>query len=351
MTSNATFELVPFDPRTASPEQWARYHAFRRIRHAESTPEDPQLPDDVTESVMKRQDPFEEIRRVAALQSGRMVGLLFMDWYKPESPAYESNAHYLWAHGAVERAAQRQGIGTAMAQRLLATMNELGQTVLTTWSEEESGYRFLDRLGARQVSVGADNRLDLQAVDWAMVDDWVRAGEARNPEARLVLYEPRIPDDALEDFCPMFSALLNTMPFDDMDHGDIVVTPETMRETYGRLDAMRATHHAYVVYEPDGTISAMTDIQHTPEEPDRVSQRFTGVRPDRRRSGLGKWVKAVMLQHIRHSFPEARWVVTGNASSNDPMLAINQRLGFKEHRVGRSYQMTRDALAARLAEL
>ncbi len=351
MTAPTPFELIPFDPQAASPEQWALYHAFRRVRHAETTPDDPQLPDDVTEKLMKQQDPYEEVRRLAAIQSGRMVAMLYTDWYKPEAPAYESNAQFLWTFAGVERAARRQGIGMAMARQTLAYMDELGKSVFTTWSDEEDGYAYLTWLGARQVSVGAENRLDLQAVDWQMVDDWVRQGEARNPDVRLVLYEPRIPDEALEDFCPMFGALLNTMPFDDMDHGEIVVTPDTMRENYKRMDAMRASHHAYVVYEPDGSISAMTDIRHTPEEADRVSQRFTGVRPDRRGSGLGKWVKAAMLQHIRHSFPDARWVVTGNASSNDPMLAINNRLGFKEHRAGRTYQMTRDELAARLAEI
>jgi GNAT superfamily N-acetyltransferase len=351
MTAATPFELVTFDPNTAAPELWALYHALRRVRHAETTPDDPLLPDDVTETLMKRRDPYEEVRRLAVLQSGRMVGLLYTDWYTPEAPAYESNAQYLWAFGGVERPARRQGIGVAMSRQVLAIMDELGRSLVTTWSDEEDGYGFLGWLGARQVSAGAENRLDLAAVDWRMVDDWVRQGEAANPGVRLVLYEPRIPDDALADFCPMFSALLNTMPFDDMDHGDIVVTPETMRESYGRLDALRASHHAYVVYEPDGSISAMTDIQYTPDEPDRIGQRFTGVRPDRRGHGLGKWIKAAMLQHIRRLYPEARWVVTGNAHSNDPMLAINTRLGFKEHRAGRTYQMTRDELAARLAAL
>ena len=50
-------------------------------------------------------------------------------------------------------------------------------------------------------------------------------------------------------------------------------------------------------------------------------------------------------------YPMAEWVVTDNAGSNAPMLAINMKMGFKQYRVGTEYQVSRDALAARLKTL
>jgi len=76
-----------------------------------------------------------------------------------------------------------------------------------------------------------------------------------------------------------------------------------------------------------------------------IEQEFTGVRSDARGRGLGKWLKAAMLLHVHDVYPDLLTVVTGNASSNGPMLAINTKMGFKEHRQGNEYQITREKLA------
>jgi len=347
----ATINLVILDPPTLSRETWALFHAFRHARHLEVEPDDPEEPDDLTERDMQRPDPFTERRRYAVFERGAIVGTLYASWDKPGTPGYESNKRYLQVWGSALAGARRQGIGTAYARKALEIMVAEDKSVLNTWSDEDDGYAFLAWLGAEVRSTGAENRLDLARVDWAMVDDWVRQGQARSATTRLVFYEHRIPDGELDTFCPMFAALLNTMPFDALEHGEIAVTPAMMREQYRWMDTHDASHHTYVAYETDGSISGMTDVQYEPVHADRIYQRFTGVRPDCRGRGLGKWLKAAMLQYIRRTYPDARWVITGNANSNDPMLAINRKLGFKTHRGGRSYQMSREALAARLAEV
>jgi GNAT superfamily N-acetyltransferase len=95
----------------------------------------------------------------------------------------------------------------------------------------------------------------------------------------------------------------------------------------------------------------MTDVTWAPYRRTIVEQMLTGVRPDARGRGIGKWIKAVMLDHIRTLYPDAQWVSTGNAASNAPMLAINQKLGFKPYRSGSEYQIARDELGARVRTL
>ena len=94
-------------------------------------------------------------------------------------------------------------------------------------------------------------------------------------------------------------------------------------------------------------ISSVTDTCLDPSRPTIVEQRFTGVRPDARGRGLGKWVKAKMLLHMHELYPMAEWVVTDNAGSNEPMLAINTKMGFRQYNEGTEYQVTREALASR----
>ena len=141
------------------------------------------------------------------------------------------------------------------------------------------------------------------------------------------------------------------MPFENLDFGEIVLTPDHMREYYARLEIGHDRLHTILTREPDGVISAITDMSWTPHRPTIIEQRFTGVRPDARGRGLGKWIKAAMLKHVHELYPQARWVTTENAGSNAPMLAINKRLGFREFRAGTEYQISRDAVAERIKAL
>jgi len=154
-----------------------------------------------------------------------------------------------------------------------------------------------------------------------------------------------------EEFAPQLAALLNTMPFDDLDHGEVVITAAQLRNWYERMDLLQEVHHLVLTREPDGTISGMTDVAWAPHRPTIVEQMFTGVRPETRGRGIGKWIKALMLDRIHRRYPEVEWISTGNANSNGPMLAINHKLGFREYRAGIGYQMSRDQLAGRVRTL
>jgi GNAT superfamily N-acetyltransferase len=113
------------------------------------------------------------------------------------------------------------------------------------------------------------------------------------------------------------------------------------------MDAQGMSEYTMLTREPDGVISGITDVQYAPYQPTMIHQGFTGVRADARGRGLGKWLKAAMLLHVRDLYPQLEVVITENAGSNAPMLAINTRMGFKQYRAGTEYQITRDELYAR----
>jgi mycothiol synthase len=139
--------------------------------------------------------------------------------------------------------------------------------------------------------------------------------------------------------------MLNTMPWEEMDHGDIVVTPAQMAEWYTRMKMQGTLEYTMLTREPDGVISGITDMNFAPYRAHIIHQGFTGVRSEAQGRGLGKWLKAAMLLHVREIYPNLEWVVTENAGSNGPMLAINTKMGFKQYRAGTEYQIARDKLA------
>ena len=336
---------VVVDPRTAPLEFWTRYHAYRRLRHAESRPGDPVKPDELMEIEMKHENPFEIQYRYEISRDGQMLSDFFAATARPGGPGYESNKPFMWAAASVHPDHRRHGIGRSWIALTIELMERHGCTTLTVDTYEESGHQFLRWMGAAGKSAGAENRLQLADVDWAMLRRWVDYGAAKSPSTNLEVYDGHLPEEMWEEYCPQFAAMLNTMPWDDLEHGEITVTPAELADWYARLDEQGETDYTMLTREPDGTISGITDMSYAPYRAQFIEQGFTGVRSDARGRGLGKWLKAAMLLHVREIYPELQTVITGNASSNGPMLAINTKMGFKQHRPGNEYQINVEKLS------
>ena len=58
---------------------------------------------------------------------------------------------------------------------------------------------------------------------------------------------------------------------------------------------------------------------------------MTGVFPTFRNKGLGRRLKAEMLEKVIADRPQVKYVRTDNADMNAPMMKINSELGFKPY--------------------
>ena len=164
------------------------------------------------------------------------------------------------------------------------------------------------------------------------------------------IYENRLPEVLWPEYCAAVEELQRHAPLDQLDMGDWRFTPKDLAATYEENDIQKADHHVVLVRDPQGEIVAVTDAGWYPYVPNQLQQFFTGVHPRARGLGLGKLIKARMLQFTRTRYApqKLRWVYTSNATSNASMLSINERLGFKEHRATGTYQASREQIAAYL---
>ena len=119
------------------------------------------------------------------------------------------------------------------------------------------------------------------------------------------------------------------------------VTPASRRESEAR---MGRGWYTKVSQEADGSLSGLTEVVHDLGMSYRVEQELTGVSDEHRGRGLGKWLKAEMMFFIRDELPEVRYISTGNADTNTPMVSINERMGFKRHQTELCYQFELEAL-------
>jgi GNAT superfamily N-acetyltransferase len=335
-------ETVEFTPTTASRDEWIRYHRFRRLQHAEWHTDEPFVPDEMEEMRAKRRDPNQWVRECHVLDGDEVVAELETEGTSPESPEYATNKHLMWASGYVLRSHRRRGLALSWVPRVLDQMAEHGATVLSSPAEDETGHALNRRLGGEPRMVERASRLDLQQLDWDMVTRWVREGEASGGGYTLQLHRDWVPEDAVAEYSEALNELLNTMPFEGLDHGDIVTTPETLREDRARTVHLGSVNPTCLVRDAGGAIVGITDMIRRPYEVGVVRQEFTGVHPRARGHGIGKWLKAAMLLHIREAYPDTHWISTENAGSNEPMLAINHALGFRLHRTVTYYQVGRD---------
>jgi len=169
------------------------------------------------------------------------------------------------------------------------------------------------------------SELPLAQLDAALLDRWVT-----RPDADLYALRTftRVPDEELERVAAVLG-VMNTAPRGALEFDDWVVTPAMVRHWQ---DTMHATGERTLMlvaeHLPGGTFVGYTEVFWHPQRAVLVQQGATAVHPAHRRHGLGRWLKAALLQALPEHNPQAQRVRTGNADSNAAMLGINRELGF-----------------------
>ena len=87
-----------------------------------------------------------------------------------------------------------------------------------------------------------------------------------------------------------------------------------------------------------GQFVAMTELLIADDTPAQAWQMITVVHPDHRGHRLGLAVKLANLDLLADCAPGVRIVQTGNASVNEPMIAVNDLLGFEVASEGAFWQ-------------
>lgn len=350
-----TWQVVPFDPETASPERWRMYHAFRRARWEErGYADEPFRPDEAEEASRREEWREDSEAHYAALivEGDRIVAEFGGGAPMPGSDNYANNGHLLWAHAAVLRPWRRRGIGRLWLRHALECMPKTGATTLTTMTDEPDGHAFLKPLAGEPKQLLRYSRVAFQDLDWAMIDAWIAEQAERAPDTRLEVFPRRLPEALWPEYCAAKTEQMRHIPRDGLDMGDWTFTPQNQADMYKWMDAQDADHHVIWVRDADGRIVALTDVAYFPYAPELIQQFFTGVDMGARGRGLGKLVKARMLRFVgdTYGYDQLRWVRTDNATTNAAMLAINVRLGFREYKVSGIYQATQAQIEAYLGQ-
>ncbi len=338
--------LERFEPSTAPEADWEAYFALHEALRRELRPRDPLPSRALARRWLTDPGPHRAFVRWLARDGSAVLGYGHLSYATECAPSYERNRHLAGVHVAVDPERRRKGAGTALLARAAALARERGRTVLEAETFHDGARAFCARWGAQVTIEAAESRLYLDEADWERVFRWCRQVPRRAPGVRVERFSS-VPEADLEAYCALYTEVMNQQPLGGIEYRPRM-TPESRRLDERRLRDKGFVWITLVTREPDGALSGLTEIDYHPEEPHHAHQLLTGVREASRGRGLGKWLKALMLCHLRDRFPELRFVATGNADVNAPMLSINRRLGFKRYLTETAFKWEVAALCRRL---
>ena len=337
--------ILPFDPGSASPAEWGAFHAFRRARAEEDDPGEPVLSDAEFEHDARRQRPSWENRRVVAVASAGVVGVVGLGFRRPGTEDYAEFARFLRVWGGVRRDWRRRGAGSALLRPVLAFMHEHGKTVATLGADRPEGHAFLTAIGAVQKQLEVESRLLLAGLDWDALLAWEGAVP---PGLQWEIHVGRVPLNRLAALIPSFTTLVGDAPTGELETPPSRYDLQGYVTGYEEADRSGGKHLLAMLMDGD-EVAGLCEGWWDARFPDRAYQVLTAVARPWRGQGLAKALKARMLHLVRERLPEVTLMTTYNAQSNAPMLSINAQLGFVRHKQVGTYQIGPDALAAWLA--
>lgn len=228
---------------------------------------------------------------------------------------------------------RRRGVGSRLlAMAVAAARAENRRSLIASVADTEPGVAFCEARDFRRVLT-----LRYLLLDLSEVDDQAGAAPAGY---RLASWTGTVPDDLADAFATAKNAM-NDMPTGDLDYGEQRWDADRVR-TMARVLADRGDTLLTVAALHGDEIAGYTEIVLRPGER-RALQYDTVVVPTHRGHGLGLLVKSTMARLLRADHPGITEIEADNAEDNTHMLAVNQRLGFREHRRAHEYQLDVEA--------
>jgi GNAT superfamily N-acetyltransferase len=271
--------------------------------------------------------------RFVARAGGEPAGSLVLAL--PQREDREEAEVELYVHPAY----RRRGIGRALYGYARDRLRELGrrrsfgycvETLPGGPERSTAGGRFAAAMGAKPAQADVRRRLDLAAVDDAALVALRDKAAGRATGYQLVTWRDRVPEEYASDAAYLSGRLVTDSPQGDRLREPPRMDVARLREREDSIAAAgRRVYAVGAVHAQSGRLVAMTDIALDRTSPWHAWQWITLVEPRHRGRRLGVLVKAENLRCVREHEPELRVIDAWNAAANQPMIAINEAMGFR----------------------
>lgn len=237
----------------------------------------------------------------------------------------------------VHPAERRNRIGSRLLDAAVGAARDDGRRSLVAQAEAGSpGDGFLLARGFRRVLTFTFSRLSLTEADFAALTEII---EHPHRGYRLVSWSGTVPDDLAPTFAASRRAM-DDMPMGDTDYGIVAWDVERVRAAAQVIeDRGDFLHTVAAIDESDDSIAGFTELIVPGNSKGDGQHAGTGVLPEHRGHGLGRWMKAAMIQHIRECYPDLGGLLSDTADTNPYMRHINDSLGYLPTHQAHEYQL------------
>lgn len=335
----ANVEIRDFDRLHAGEEEYEALNKLSNAVKKEAMPDDPPTPIEQTKLELQNIPPIVDMHMWTARLDGVMVGRADVG-----VPRMQTNNHLVQWDIRILSEFRGRGIGTELLRRIATVTQQEERPLMMsmTRSTIPAAERAMEALGATVGLATHVNDLKIADLDRALIESWIRKGEAGSEDFDLGVWEGAYPEAELEAIATMRQAI-NTMPTDTLDVEDFRWTPDELRQIDASTAATGTIRWTYYVREvKTNQLVGYTEMTWNPSQPERADQGDTAVLESYKNRGLGRWVKAAMLRKLLAERPQVKLVRTGNAQSNAPMLKINSELGFRPSVTENIWQVATD---------
>ena len=340
----------PLDLRNATENEYMCLSKFKNILNREYRPDDPPIPLEEHIQGWKNLPSYVEYEAYVVWDpsNAEIIAYSMVNVYNTGD-----NEHLAELIIEVLPKHRHQGIGKQALKLLLPFVKKHTRKLLLAFTSDripESEILF-EHMGARRGLGMHINQLKLSEFDKTLVQKWLMQSETKHSEFELGFLEGAYPDTLIDEIAALYQEVGKDQPREDLEMEDMKFTPELLRQDEKSMFA-RGTQRwtMYLKDRINGKIAGLTEVFWNPNRGMILNQGFTGIYPAYRNKGLGRWLKAEMMNKILNERQEVEFVRTGNANSNAPMLKINVEMGFKPYIANTIWQVETEKVENYLLE-
>jgi GNAT superfamily N-acetyltransferase len=338
-------QIKPFDWRGASETEYVAFNAFRNAMRKEWFPDDPPIPLNEEINGMRHRPASDVIEAWMLWHETAIVGMaqiVFRDTAE--------NRHAADVHLEVLPAYRRQGWGRRLLAKAIELPRRANRRLLLVWTKDDmpSGEAFMQRLGAQRGLVERVSQLKLSELNHELLRVWMARAPERALGFEVGFWDGALPEAYIADIARLHE-ILNDAPRGSLQLEDEHITPELIRQWEKSWFARGTVHWmCYAREKTTGKFAGFTETFWQPNRPHLMYQGGTGVFPYYRNKGLGRWLKAAMIERVLRERPDVQIIRTDNAETNAAMLNINYQLGFKHYCAQSAWQVELETVEAYL---
>lgn len=319
-----SFQIQEIDTRDAPEDLIRELWQFYGLVRVEELPDDPPVPFERQLADLRTPRDDELVMRWALRDDGEIVAVAvaFVN--------LEQNLDNGYARIHVRSDRRREGLGRRLAPPALEMLSGHSRKRLETYVIDGHAAEAVPaKAGLKMVYKEKRSRLIMSEVPMGEMRVWVERASERAGDYELLYLEPPFPSPEIDKYCEL-QFEMNTAPLEDYEQDDEVITPTVWRDIEEKTNAsFHGLHTLVAVHRPTGDFVGSTTVTTDLLQVDQGWQWETVVHSDHRNMGLGRWLKAAMVEKVAADHPSIERIDTWNAGSNEPMLNINIAMGFK----------------------